>query len=82
MNDERSILTLVVQQLLSRLGGVFDVLCLDNGVNGARFLAETAVDTLVIDLRQRCVSSFVFDTHLGHVQVVSDSLPASVVSSL
>lgn len=76
-------LTLVVQQLLSCLGGILDVLCLDNGVNGTRFLAETTVDTLVTQaLRQGCAFFCVFTTHLGHVQVVSDGLPASVISSL
>jgi hypothetical protein len=44
--SDESKLTLVVQQLLSCLGGVFNVLGLDNGVDGAGFLAETTVDTL------------------------------------
>lgn len=39
-------LTLVVQQFLSRLGGVLGVGALNNGVDGAGFLAETAVDAL------------------------------------
>lgn len=43
---KKKIRTLVVQQLLSRLGGVFSVGALDNGVDGARLLAEAAVDAL------------------------------------
>lgn len=39
-------LTLVVQQLFSGLGGILGVGRFNNGVNGARFLAETAVDAL------------------------------------
>lgn len=39
-------LTLVVEELFSRLGGIFGVGALDNGVNGARLLAEAAVDAL------------------------------------
>lgn len=38
--------TLVVQQLFSGLGGVLGVGALDDGVDGARLLAETAVDAL------------------------------------
>lgn len=38
--------TLVVQELFSRLGGVFGVGALDNGVDGAGLLAEAAVDAL------------------------------------
>jgi hypothetical protein len=38
--------TLVVQKLFSRLGGVFGIGALDDGVDGARLLAETAVDAL------------------------------------
>lgn len=38
--------TLVVQQLFSRLGSVLGVGALDNGVDGARLLAEAAVDAL------------------------------------
>ena len=38
--------TLVVQQLLARLGGVLGVGALDDGVDGARLLAEAAVDAL------------------------------------
>lgn len=37
--------TLVVQQLLSRLSSILGVGALDDGVDGARLLAETAVDT-------------------------------------
>ena len=39
-------LTLVIQQFLSRLSGVLGVGALNNGVDGAGFLAETAVDAL------------------------------------
>jgi hypothetical protein len=42
----RQQLLLVVQQLLPRLGGVLGVGALDNGVHGARLLAEAAVDAL------------------------------------
>jgi hypothetical protein len=42
----RQQLLLVVQQLLPRLGGVLGVRRLDNGVDGARLLAEAAVDAL------------------------------------
>jgi hypothetical protein len=42
----REQLLLVVQQLLPRLGGVLGVGALDNGVHGARLLAEAAVDAL------------------------------------
>ena len=42
----REQLLLVVQQLLARLGGVLGVGALDNGVHGARLLAEAAVDAL------------------------------------
>lgn len=38
--------TLVVEQLLARLGGVLGVGRLDNGVHGTRLLAEAAVDAL------------------------------------
>lgn len=38
--------TLVVEELLPRLGGVLGVGRLDNGVDGARLLAEAAVDAL------------------------------------
>lgn len=39
-------LLLVVKQLFSGLGGVLGVGALDNGVDGARLLAEAAVDAL------------------------------------
>lgn len=39
-------LTLVVQQLFSGLGGILGVGRFNNGVNGARLLAEAAVDAL------------------------------------
>lgn len=39
-------LTLVVQQLFSRLGRVLGIRALDDGVHGAGFLAEAAVDAL------------------------------------
>lgn len=38
--------TLVVKQLLPRLGRVFGIGALDDGVHGARLLAEAAVDAL------------------------------------
>ena len=40
------LLTLVVQQLFSGLGSVLGVGALDDGVDGARLLAEAAVDAL------------------------------------
>lgn len=46
---------LVVQQLFSRLGGVFGIRGLDDGINGAALLAETAVDALChINVVTRC----------------------------
>lgn len=45
-NKNMVALTLVVEKLFSRLGGIFGVGALDNGVNGARLLAEAAVDAL------------------------------------
>lgn len=42
----RQQLLLVVQQLLPRLGSVLGIRRLDNGVDGARLLAEAAVDAL------------------------------------
>lgn len=39
-------LTLIVQQLLASLSSVFSVWALNDGVNGARLLAESAVDAL------------------------------------
>lgn len=41
-----AIRTFVVQQLLSRLGSIFGVGTLHNGINRARLLAESAVDAL------------------------------------
>lgn len=42
----REQLLLVVEQLFPRLGGVLGIRALDNGVYGARLLAEAAVDAL------------------------------------
>lgn len=45
-NGRRGQRTLVVEELLPRLGGVLGVGRLDNGVDGARLLAEATVDAL------------------------------------
>lgn len=48
-------LLLVIKQLLTGLGRVFDVGCLNNGVDRARFLAETAVNALShVDIVTSC----------------------------
>jgi hypothetical protein len=51
---------LVVQELLSRLGGVLGVRRLNNGIDWATLLAETAVDALGhIDIVSGCSSAAV-----------------------